>query len=86
MNKANPLTKLEEEILLRSIKQAALQSCAENMQKYVDCAKGKTFSNPILCRTQFKDLNTCLQQFTTDEKCDVMRREFIEKKYADATI
>ena len=60
----------EREHVRKQMNAEALEKCHETRDAYVECAKGRTFSLPFVCRTVFKEFNACLSQYTTEEELD----------------
>uniref|UniRef100_A0A7S2JPR7 COX assembly mitochondrial protein n=1 Tax=Haptolina brevifila TaxID=156173 RepID=A0A7S2JPR7_9EUKA len=65
-----PLARRQREAVRKIMNAEALEKCSETRAAYVECAKGRTLSLPFMCRTVFKDFNSCLSQYTTEEELD----------------
>lgn len=48
--------------LLYRLKQHALKQCKERAEAYAECCRGRVFSAVWACRSDFSELNNCLQK------------------------
>lgn len=55
----------------------AREKCHETRDAYLDCARGRTFSLPFMCRSDFQAFNKCLSQYTSEEEFDRRMREYV---------
>lgn len=74
------LQKKVEEGLRVKMKDRALKECDHVVAKFADCAKGRTLSVVWACRTQSKEMNECLHQFTSDEVLAEYKRQYMVEK------
>ncbi|XP_011099564.1 uncharacterized protein DDB_G0275933 [Sesamum indicum] len=73
----NHVKKKVEEALRSKMKQKALKECDRYTAKYAECAAGRTLSVVWKCRTQAKELNACLHQYTNDSVLEQMKKEYM---------
>ncbi|KAL0332490.1 UNVERIFIED_CONTAM: hypothetical protein Scaly_2150500 [Sesamum calycinum] len=59
------------------MKQKALKECDRYTARYAECAAGRTLSVVWKCRTQAKELNACLHQYTNDSVLEQMKKEYM---------
>ena len=53
-----------------------LATCAE----FAACSTGRTFSVTWACRSQYRDVQECMKQYTSEEAMAEKRREFLKEK------
>ncbi|EPS41819.1 hypothetical protein H072_4238 [Dactylellina haptotyla CBS 200.50] len=58
--------------------------CAEEIRRYADCARGRTFSMVWKCREQQKAMNSCMVLNATQEEQDRAREEWFKKRIEKA--
>ncbi|XP_015880562.1 uncharacterized protein LOC107416569 [Ziziphus jujuba] len=73
----NHVKKKVEEALRSKMKQKALKECDHYASKYAECATGRTLSVVWKCRTQAKELNHCLHQYTNDAVLEEMKKVYM---------
>ncbi|CAM6089023.1 unnamed protein product [Calypogeia fissa] len=69
-----------EEALRSKMKSRALKECDNMIAKFAECAKGRTLSVVWTCRSQSRDLNECLHQYTNDEVLAEYKRQYLAEK------
>ncbi|EWC43863.1 hypothetical protein DRE_07240 [Drechslerella stenobrocha 248] len=58
--------------------------CAEEIRRYADCARGRTFSMVWRCREQQHAMNACMIANATPEEQDRAREEWFRKRLEKA--
>lgn len=66
-----------EEALRSKMKEKALKECQAVAKQFADCATGRVLSVVWACRSQAKQLNECLHQYTNDSVLDQYKREYL---------
>ena len=79
---AESLARREREAVRKEMIKEALDKCQDTRAAYVDCARGRTFSIPFMCRSLFLEFNSCLGQYTKEEELD---RRVKEAKFERST-
>ncbi|KAF3934173.1 hypothetical protein ABW20_dc0104281 [Dactylellina cionopaga] len=54
--------------------------CAEEIRRYAECARGRTFSMVWKCREQQRVMNSCMVLNATPEEQDRAREEWFKKR------
>lgn len=44
------------------------------------CSAGRTVSMPFMCRTQIKNMNTCLKNYMSEERLDSLKLDYIAER------
>ncbi|KAK6338846.1 hypothetical protein TWF696_009654 [Orbilia brochopaga] len=58
--------------------------CAEEIRRYAECARGRTFSMVWTCREQQRAMNSCMVANATQEEQDRAREEWFRKRLEKA--
>jgi len=76
------LSRREEEALLKTTKARAQKECDPVIKEFAECATGRTVSVVWACKEKYFDIQRCLQKFTTPERMDLIREEYIRQRQA----
>lgn len=68
-----------EEQMRSKLKQKALKRCDALVRTYVECTKERTLSVVWACRDPLRDMNACLQQHTTKEELDKLKKWWLDQ-------
>ncbi|WVO19679.1 uncharacterized protein IAS62_000969 [Cryptococcus decagattii] len=71
------LSRREENEINEAAKKEALRSCDDFVKDFADCATGRTFSLPFMCRTRLNAMQGCMRDYMTQERMDGMKLDFI---------
>ncbi|KAI9290886.1 hypothetical protein K502DRAFT_353530 [Neoconidiobolus thromboides FSU 785] len=74
------LSAYEETEVLNEVKKRAREYCFKEIEQFVDCARGRTFSVVWTCRKEFNIMNSCTEKFTKPNAVDAVRIEYIKNK------
>jgi len=70
MEQGTSLRHREREHVRKIVLAEAREKCHETRDAYVECARGRSFSLPFMCRGVFKEFNDCLGRYTSDEELE----------------
>ncbi|VBB72622.1 Putative protein of unknown function [Podospora comata] len=78
----NPLPlSASQEAQVRDVFYARVRAkCGPEIKAFADCAQGRTFSAPFLCRGPLHVMNNCMKIHATPEEQDAAREEWFEKR------
>ncbi|KAJ1306600.1 hypothetical protein OPQ81_007599 [Rhizoctonia solani] len=71
------LSRREEDTLLKATKTQALKDCDDLVKLFAACATGRTVSVVWACRSQHKNLQACMYQYTRPENMEKVRAEYV---------
>ncbi|KAL1916553.1 uncharacterized protein VTP21DRAFT_5744 [Calcarisporiella thermophila] len=78
------LTRAEEEACFKQLKQNALANCDSKIKDFVECSKTHQLTVVWKCRKLHKEMNKCLNSYTTQEELDKLKLEKIARKRQQA--
>lgn len=58
------------------MKERALVHCKQSQKDYYECVKGRMISVAWACRQQASDMSACLNQHTSDEVLEDLKRRW----------
>ena len=74
------ITKREEEVIRKIMRQAARQECEESVRDFIECARGRTVSVAWKCRAENKKMSKCLIHHTREEELEKRKQQYWEEK------
>mmetsp|Transcript_8197 Transcript_8197/g.11286 ORF Transcript_8197/g.11286 Transcript_8197/m.11286 type:complete len:141 (+) Transcript_8197:42-464(+) len=74
------LNNRDREIIRGRIKTQAMKSCAKQVEGFVECTKGRTFTVVFACQSELKEVNNCLGASSTEAIQKQVEAEYIEEK------
>ncbi|KAK0733535.1 cytochrome c oxidase biogenesis protein Cmc1 like-domain-containing protein [Lasiosphaeria miniovina] len=82
MPSKNPLPlSASQEAQVRDIFYARVRSkCADEIKAFADCALGRTFSAPFLCRPPLHVMNSCMKSHATPAEQDAAREDWFAQR------
>ncbi|KAI8380912.1 uncharacterized protein BYT42DRAFT_593015 [Radiomyces spectabilis] len=67
------LTRAEEEACFKDLKAKALKLCSAPIKEFVECSKEHNITVMWTCRSKLKEMNHCLNQYTSREQLDKLK-------------
>ncbi|KAI8072676.1 hypothetical protein BC940DRAFT_291333 [Gongronella butleri] len=82
-SEVHALTRGEEEACFKELKGKALKHCDDLVKDFVNCSKEHNITVMWTCRQKLKDMNNCLNEWTTREELDKLKLEKLAAKRAE---
>ncbi|KAL7420948.1 hypothetical protein Q5752_004902 [Cryptotrichosporon argae] len=74
------LSRREEEEIEVAAKAQAMKLCDDYIRAFADCAFGRTFTVPFVCRDKLKEAEACLKPYMSEERLDAMKLDYIANR------
>ncbi|WRT65844.1 uncharacterized protein IL334_002795 [Kwoniella shivajii] len=74
------LSRREDQDVLESVKSEALKSCDVHVKDFADCATGRTFTLPFVCKDKLDIMQNCMRDYVTQERLDTAKLDYIANR------
>ncbi|WVQ65074.1 hypothetical protein V865_003645 [Kwoniella europaea PYCC6329] len=74
------LSRREDTEVLESVKSDALKVCDDYVKAFAECATGRTFTLPFVCKDKLDDMQNCMREYMTQDRMDAAKLDYIANR------